>query len=114
MMAAINSAAAARSICESVIGVRTCSGTCHRNRQSLTLSKSPAATRFPRRLGDTPPAMTGLRQLRQPVGRLGLLLDLQRVIELVEKAAERDAQCQFDDLRLAKMPAQPVKQALAN
>src|SRR5271155_2390293 len=46
----------------------------------------------------------------QALGRLRLRLDLQRVVVLVEETAQRDAQRQFDDLRLAEMLAQPQEQ----
>src|SRR5204863_119699 len=42
--------------------------------------------------------------------RLGLLLDPQRVVELVKEAAQRDAEGQFDDLRLAEMPPEASEQ----
>src|SRR5689334_24183468 len=42
--------------------------------------------------------------------RLRLFLDLQRVVELVEKAAQRDAQGQLDDLRLAETRPQAIEQ----
>src|SRR5439155_25374939 len=52
------------------------------------------------------------RHGREPLGGFGLLLDLERVVELVEEAAERDAQRQFDDLRLAEMLAQPREEGV--
>src|SRR5947207_10642061 len=58
--------------------------------------------------------MKALFYSRQPLRRLGLLLDPQRVIELVEEPAKRDAQRQFDDLRLAEMLPQPVKQTVGD
>src|SRR5262249_49483155 len=54
------------------------------------------------------------RQCGEAGDRLGLLLDHQRVVELVEKPAQGDAQGQFDDLRLAKMAPQPIEQGLAD
>src|SRR5436189_6319662 len=58
--------------------------------------------------------MKALFYSRQPLRRLGLLLEPQRVIERVEEPAKRDAQRQFDDLRLVEMLPQPVKQTVGN
>src|SRR5207247_10786136 len=48
----------------------------------------------------------------QKLGGFGFRLDLDRVVELVEEAAERDAQRQFDDLRLAEMLAQTKEEGV--
>jgi hypothetical protein len=55
--------------------------------------------------GSASPAERG-----EPGGGFRLLFDLQSVVELVEEAAQRDAQCQFDDLRFGEMRAQPREQ----
>src|SRR5262249_37933681 len=56
------------------------------------------------------PSHKSASNFRQPRGGLRLLFDLQRIVELVEEAAQRDAQGQFDDLRLAEMLSQPDEQ----
>src|SRR5712691_7591395 len=48
----------------------------------------------------------------EPLAGFRLFLDLQRVVEFVEEAAERDAQGQFDDLCLAEMLAQPREEGV--
>src|SRR3546814_6283222 len=53
------------------------------------------------------------RQLFDALGRFRLFLDLERVVELVEEAAERDAQRQLDDLRLGEVLAQPLEHGVA-
>jgi hypothetical protein len=51
---------------------------------------------------------------REPLGRLGLFLDPQRVVEFVEETAERDAQREFDNLRLAEIFPEPSEQRVGN
>jgi hypothetical protein len=48
------------------------------------------------------------------LGRLGLFLDAERVVEFVEETAERDAQREFDNLRLAEIFPEPSEQRVGN
>ncbi len=62
------------------------------------------------------PAPSRLRRFgaRRHCWRGGLLVDLQRVVEAVEEAAERDAQGELDDLGLAEAGAQAIEERLAD